>query len=217
MRRPLVLASASPRRRELLASLGCDFTVAPTAIDEEVVAGGAAPLDAALVVARAKAAAGRTARPDAVVLAADTVVVLDDRLLGKPVDVADARRMLGALRDRTHQVITGLCVVSPQGGGEDVVVTAVRMRAWTEAEVTGYLASGAPLDKAGAYGIQDEPFRPVASFVGCHCNVVGLPLWTTHRLLESAGVHPLRPPDVTRSLCAACPLRVPGAPSAPAG
>jgi len=202
--RDLVLASASPRRRELLAAVGLTFRVTPADLDEEAIAAGLAPEPAALAVAAAKAAA--VAGDAAVVLAADTIVVLDDRLLGKPGSPDEARRMLEALRDRTHRVVTA--VVVRAGGVEARAAewSAVRMRAYGGDEIAAYVATGGGLDKAGAYGIQDEPFRPVAAIDGCWCNVMGLPLWTALRLLDRADCRPPRRPDQALARCASCPL-----------
>jgi MAF protein len=202
--RDLVLASASPRRRELLAAVGLAFRVTPADLDEEAIAAGLAPEPAALAVAAAKA--GAVAGDAAVVLAADTIVVLDDRMLGKPGSPDEARRMLEALRDRTHRVVTA--VVVRAGGVEARAAewSAVRMRPYGGDEIAAYVATGGGLDKAGAYGIQDEPFRPVAAIDGCWCNVMGLPLWTALRLLDRADCRPPRRPDQVLARCASCPL-----------
>jgi septum formation protein len=202
----LVLASASPRRRELLDSIGLGFEVRPIDLDEAAIAGRLPPDEAAVAVATAKArgadgAAGR------VVLAADTMVVLDGCSLGKPADAADATRMLAALGGRTHTVVTGVTVRTPDSEWTASVESAVRMRNYDGDEIAAYVASGGGRDKAGSYGIQDEPFVPVESIEGCYCNVMGLPLWTAYRLLREAGcTAPRRPGDVL-SRCAVCPMR----------
>lgn len=207
MSAPLILGSASPRRQELLAALGLRFTVVAADLDEEAIAAGRTPEAAALAVADAKGAAIAARHPGAIVLAADTIVVLDGRMLGKPVDAADARRMLAALRDRVHLVITGI-TVRRDARHETVAVPAeVTMRGYTDVEIARYVADGGGVDRAGAYGIQDEPFRPVAAIAGCWCNVMGLPLWTAARLLERAGCTAPRAPDEAFARCAACPLR----------
>ena len=183
----LILASASPRRRELLAQLGIDFTVLPSLIPE--VHGATPPAEAitAVALAKARAVAQRVAdQPLAVVLGADTEVVLDGRLLGKPRDAADAVRMLGELRGRTHEVITGVALVrAGEAGPEETtaVITRVRMAEYSEAQIEAYVATGEPLDKAGAYAVQGLGGRLVAEVDGCLSNVVGLPLSTTRRLL----------------------------------
>jgi MAF protein len=182
----LVLASASPRRRDLLADLGFDFDVVPSSVDEGAIT-RARPEALARALALAKAREITHRHPDAVVLAADTVVVHRGLILGKPVDGAKARAMLDRLRGRGHRVITGVCVVAP-GARPRLAheVTSVVMRSYLSSEVEASVARGDPFDKAGAYAIQDTAFNPVGSYEGCYCNVVGLPLWTTLRLLESA-------------------------------
>lgn len=200
----LVLASASPRRRELLAAVGLDFRVVPADLDEEAIAAGLEPEAAALAVASAKADAIATG--DTVVLAADTIVVLDGRMLGKPGSPDEARRMLQALRDRTHRVVTAVAVRAGAAEERAAEWSAVRMRAYRDEEIAAYVAAGGGLDKAGAYGIQDEPFRPVAAIDGCWCNVMGLPLWTALRLLEEAGRRAPRRPERVYTRCASCPL-----------
>lgn len=207
---PLVLASVSPRRRELLALLGVPFEVRPVDIAEEFGAGGR-PDIIARRLAREKAEAARLADPEAPVLAADTVVVLDGELLGKPHDTGEAREMLRRLRGRTHEVITAVALLPPGDRSALIrhVVTQVTMREYSEDEIAASIARGDPFDKAGAYAIQDETFRPVASYVGCYCNVVGLPLWPVIEMLRKAG---LRVPAGVQDLlpqCAACPLRPP--------
>jgi len=206
----LILASASPRRRELLSRLGIPFEVVPADIDEDVSAGR--PERIARRLASAKTLAVATLRPEALVLAADTVVACRGRLLAKPRDAAEAQVMLQLLRGRAHRVVTAVAVVppleTPRRGVStlvDHVVTVVRMRHYSDEEIAASIARGDPFDKAGAYAIQDETFRPVASYTGCYCNVVGLPLWTTVRLLGRAGL------DITGSnllpQCRTCPLR----------
>jgi MAF protein len=126
-----------------------------------------------------------------VVLGADTVVVQRGALLAKPADADEARSMLARLRGRPHRVITGVCVIAP-GGRMRVAheVTRVVMREYAPDEVEASIESGEPFDKAGGYALQDSVLRPVASHQGCYCNVVGLPLWTTLRLLLEAGISP---------------------------
>ena len=180
---PLVLASASPRRQELLTQLGVVFTVRPSHIPELHPA--AAPAEAIVAVALDKArAVAAEVGPAALVLGADTEVVLDGRLLGKPRDAADAVRILDALRGRTHEVITGVAVVG-RGREETVAVTTrVRMREYGDDEVRAYVATGEPLDKAGAYGVQGLGASLVAQVDGCFTNVVGLPVSATRELLQ---------------------------------
>jgi nucleoside triphosphate pyrophosphatase len=147
----------------------------------------------ALALAKARAVASRA--PDAVVLGADTIVVVDGEVLGKPGGAAEAMRMLDRLRGRRHEVLTGVAVVRAPAGGERMAVvrTEVTMREYSDAEIEAYVASGEPLDKAGAYAVQAAGGRLVARVDGCYTNVVGLPLTTTRRLLESMGVTGLRP------------------------
>lgn len=211
MTAPLVLASASPRRRQLLASLGLDFTVRPGDLDETPLVGEAAP-DYVLRLARAKARA--QARRGELVLAADTVVVLDGDLLGKPESPDDARRMLARIAGRRHTVLTGLALVAVgaavdgdiDGDGtrevSEVVATEVDMAPMTAEEIDWYVATGEPLDKAGSYGIQGRGALFVEAVDGNYTNVVGLPLPAVYRLFAALG-HDLRrwnveaaPPDL---------------------
>ncbi|HMB54649.1 MAG TPA: Maf family protein [Thermoanaerobaculia bacterium] len=207
-RPPLVLASASPRRRALLASLGLDFTVRPVDLDETPRDGEPAH-DYVLRLAREKAAA--RVEDGELVLAADTVVVLEDgenggeRLLGKPADPAEARRMLAEIAGRGHTVLTGVALVGPRGGdgnggdgngehgggdrGEvsDVASTRVEMAPIDEDEIAWYVATGEPLDKAGSYAIQDLGAMYVERIEGNYTNVVGLPLPLVKRLFGEMG------------------------------
>jgi MAF protein len=179
----LVLASASPRRRALLARAGLSFVVDVPAVDETPLADES---PAALVarLAHEKAAVVARRRPRDWVLAADTEVVLDGVALGKPASATDALETLARLRDRTHAVLTGVCLLRPDApAAGHMVRTLVQVRGYAPAEVTDYVMSGAPLDKAGAYGIQDAPFRPVRAIRGCYTNVVGLPLCAVIALL----------------------------------
>ena len=199
-----VVASASPRRHELLRGLGLAFEVTPADIDEAAAAGARPPDEAVLTVALAKAAI--VSRADALVLAADTIVVLDGEVLGKPASPADARRMLEGLRGRSHRVLTAVCVASAGRERTAVVESEVRLRRYAPAEIDAYVAAGGGLDKAGAYGIQDEPFQPVDAIAGCWCNVMGLPLWTTWDLLVAANLPVPRTPARAFARCAECPL-----------
>ena len=202
----LRLASASPRRRELLDAIGLGFEVAPCDLDEQAIAGTLPPLEAATAVATAKARALPT-KDGTVVLAADTMVVLDDRVIGKPADDADAQRMLASLRGRTHTVVTGVVVQTSDTQYAAAIESRVRMRGYSDAEIDEYVASGSGRDKAGSYGIQDAPFLPVEAIEGCYCNVMGLPLWNAYRLLREAGCKaPQKPSDVL-ARCAVCPMR----------
>jgi septum formation protein len=190
----LVLASQSPRRRELLLSVGLRAEVRPARTDE-ALRPGEPPSDYVRRVAREKAH-GVEAAPGEVVLAADTAVVLGGEVLGKPGDPADARRMLRALSGRTHAVLTGVHARRPPGPGgpgaeESVLVsTAVRFATLSEAQVEWYAATGEPLDKAGAYAIQGVGGALVRGVAGSVSNVVGLPLTETLALLARLGVEP---------------------------
>ena len=214
---PLVLASASPRRRHLLDAVGLRFELAPANLDEEALAAGLSPEESALVAeahqlgdAGLAAKAAAVTRRDGCVLAADTIVVLDGVVFGKPASSERAREMLAALRGRDHEVITAVAVRTPDGERRTACRSVVRMRAYSAAEIDAYVAAGGGRDKAGAYGIQDEPFRPVETIEGCWCNVMGLPLWTALRMLaDGRCAAPLRP-DQAFARCASCPS-APGA------
>ena len=193
----LILASESPRRRELLATLGIPFEVRPSGIPEEFPSGD--PRDGVTALALAKARAVARTVEAGVVLGADTAVVLEGRVFGKPEDATDARRMLRALRGRRHEVVTGLALVEARQRREETasVVTEVRMASYDDATIEAYLATGEPFDKAGAYAVQGEGGRLVEAVEGCYTNVIGLPLTTTRRLLARWGLltHPEDPED----------------------
>jgi len=173
-RNPLVLASQSPRRLELLAALGMAFEVRPSGA-EEPPHEGASP-DIAVLASRIKARSVARDLPDRLVLGADTVVCVEGRVLGKPGSPGEARRMLEGLRDRWHEVITGLTLVGPGGEWTDAETTRVRMRRFSDEEMEAYIAGGEPMDKAGAYAIQGGAGRFVEAIEGDFYNVVGLPL-----------------------------------------
>ena len=186
-----ILASASPRRQELLRAAGYDFAVIPSNVDEAAYPRGMLPGAIAVHVAEAKAKAVAALHPDCVILAADTVVAFGDTPLGKPSDEDHARRMLYLLSGTTHVVITAVTIAHTAENLFKTVRTmsAVRMRLLTPAEMDGYVASGDWQGKAGGYGIQDEdPF--VTRTAGSHTNIVGLPMSVAKRLLGEAGVQP---------------------------
>lgn len=188
----LILASASLRRRELLELLCPAFEVIASEI-EETLAGPPTPEAVAqLALDKAQVVARRVRK--GVVLGADTLVVVDDEALGKPASPARARAMLQRLRGRAHQVTTGLAAVDAETGrsATTAVVSQVLMRDYTDALIDAYVASGEPLDKAGAYAIQAQGGQLVAGWVGSYTNIVGLPLAATRRLLAQFGV-PLSP------------------------
>lgn len=188
----LVLASASPRRRELLAERGYRFTIDAADIDEQDYAPDLSPAEIAEVLARRKAEAVAARHPQSVTLAADTVVAAADGFpVGKPVDAEDARKILRRLSGTRHEVITAVCVAAPVQRLIDVrtVRTSVAMRALSNAELEAYIASGLWEGKAGAYGIQDnDPF--VTRIDGSLTNVVGLPMEETAEMLKRVGVLP---------------------------
>ena len=217
---PIVLASASPRRRALIAHLGlpvehreADVPEMPlpgerpaeTALRlarekvEKVVAthpsplpergNGSSPLPQGEARGEARGEGGQGVRSARVVVGGDTVVVADGRILGKPADADEARAMLRTLRGREHQVITGVCLLdlASRRITTEAVETRVWMRDYSDDEIERYVRSGSPLDKAGAYGIQDESFHPADRIEGCYLNVVGLPLCAVARGLRTLG------------------------------
>lgn len=182
----LCLASASPRRRELLASIDVDCEVRPVDIDETPLP-GELPRDYVCRLAREKARAG-TALSDLPVLGSDTAVVFEGEILGKPRDRDHALGMLAMLSGNTHEVLTGVAVSGPQGVLDICVTTSVTLRAISPAEAAAYWATGEPQDKAGGYGIQGRAAVFVSHIEGSHSAVVGLPLYETAELLERQGV-----------------------------
>ncbi len=187
-RPPLLLASASPRRLELLRALGLEPLVRPADVDE-TLRPGEDPHDAAERLARAKAAAVAEGAPDgAVVLAADTIVVLDGEALGKPRDDDDARRMLRALRGRAHDVVTGVALSRDGRLVSGRETTEVLFAPMTDEEVDAYVASGEPSDKAGAYALQGLGGLFVERITGTPSNVIGLPFRLVRRLGAEVGL-----------------------------
>jgi septum formation protein len=189
----LVLASASPRRRELLIQAGFEFKVIPSSVPEKLHSGEDAICFATrLAREKAQAVFEEQSELDApenplLVLGADTIVVVDGDILGKPTDAADAARMLTRLSGRTHQVITGVALISRAGVEGAAEVTFVRMQTLSAAEIAEYVASGEPMDKAGAYAIQGRAGKWIPRIQGCYFNVVGLPLALVSGLIE--GMH----------------------------
>ena len=185
----LLLASASPRRRELLRNAGIEFEVLSVPVDETPLPGERAEaLARRLAQAKARAAYAATqsdphfANQNLLVLGADTVVTVDGHVLGKPADEEDAARMLRLLSGKTHQVITGIALEGARGPLVDSVTTEVTFSPITEAEVRAYIATGEPMDKAGAYAIQGIASRWAVEINGCYFNVVGLPVSLVWRL-----------------------------------
>lgn len=205
--RRLILASASPRRRELLARLGVEFDVRPVDIDEHPGRSKNAEI-VARRLAREKAEAARLAEEHAPLIAADTVVAFEGRLLAKPADAAEAREMLRMLRGRTHQVVSAVALVPEQKRSviARTPLTHVTMRACSDEEIEASIQRGEPFDKAGGYAIQDDFLHPVERYEGCYCNVVGLSLWAAIDVLGKAGIRvdPGRIDFLPQ--CAACPL-----------
>ena len=192
----LILASASPRRRELLTLAGLSFTVEPAHIPEELqpdeppaVFVQRLALEKAHAVWKGRQSDDTAADP-LYVIGADTTVMCNGEVLGKPADVADARRMLTLLSGRTHQVLTGVAIVGRNGTVSDVEITQVYFDLISESEMNHYLNTGEPLDKAGAYGIQGYAARWIPKIEGCYFNVVGLPLSRTIALLAEASEAP---------------------------
>lgn len=190
----LVLASNSPRRRDLLREAGYRFDVRPPPVDDRDVPRGVSPAACveSLAYLKAMAAVAAGGIESGLVLGADTAVVLAGRLIGKPADEADARRILAALSGSRHEVLTGLALVEPATGRRLLAheVTAVRMRVMTAAEIEAYVASGEAMGKAGAYAIQETGDLYVESIDGSLTNVVGLPMQLLERMLKAAGYDP---------------------------
>ena len=186
--RKIILASGSPRRRALLRELGLEFEVYSPDVDE-----GHSPDEEpeALCVrlSRLKAEAGARVFPDAVVIAADTIVVIDGQVLGKPSDRKDAKRMLTMLQGREHEVITGVCVCFDGKVISGAEHTRVKFRSLTDAEIAAYVRTGECDDKAGAYAVQGMGALLVEGVNGDYFNVVGLPLCRLGKMLAEAGVH----------------------------
>jgi len=200
----VVLGSGSPRRRELLAHILPSFEVRPADVDETLTE---KPREDAARLAIAKARAGLELDPSAVVIGADTIVADATRSYGKPRDSADAVEMLRDLAGRPHLVLTGVAI-AVEGWSPIVAVseTVVEMVAMDEPTIAAYVASGRPLDKAGAYAIQDEDVPTVERWHGCYCGVMGLPLWLTRELLYEYGVEADAPLE-RLARCAMCPER----------
>lgn len=185
----LVLASASPRRRELLTAAGIPFSVQPADIDETMFAGKGPPLAVAQALALEKTKAVFRMNQNSVVLGADTIVVVDGEILGKPRDKEDAARMLRLLSGRQHEVITGVSLAAP---GIPLAVwsatTLVTMIKLEERDIQDYAATGEPMDKAGAYAIQGIASRWISGIEGDYSNVVGLPMPLVWKMLRKYGV-----------------------------
>ena len=185
----IILASASPRRQELLRQIACDFTVTVSDIVEDNQQ-DLLPQQLAVFHAKAKAVdISLKSGADDVIIGADTIVVLDGKVYGKPININDARSILTHLSGKQHQVITGIAVAKSGKVWTDFVVTTVKIGKLGSEEIENYLATGEPMDKAGAYGIQGIGALLVEEIHGCYNNVVGLPLRKLSDVLKKAGVH----------------------------
>ncbi len=178
----IILASASPRRRELMKWLGIEFTAVRTDTDEAPLPGETA-ISMVERLSRRKAQAAQAQYPGALVIAADTDVELDGAILGKPADAAQARAMLHALRRRAHSVFTGFTLAQDNALETELVHSRVWMRDYADAEVAAYVATGDPLDKAAGYAVQHQGFQPVERVDGCFANVMGLPVCRLYHAL----------------------------------
>jgi MAF protein len=187
--RRLILASGSPRRRELISLLGLPFIIRAANVDECQL-GGESPAEMVVRLSQAKARSIGDARRDELVIAADTVVALDDQVLGKPADPDEAAHMLRLLRGRLHNVYSGISAWHPASGRlvSELSNSVVWMRDYADDEIARYVDSGDPLDKAGAYAIQHPAFDPVARVEGCWLSVMGFPLCHLGRALAQVGV-----------------------------
>lgn len=200
----LILASASQRRQQFLRDLGLTYTVHVADIDETPLPGESpVAMTQRLAEGKAQAVAQRLAQAPAqqLIIASDTTVALDGEIYGKPVDAADAMRMLRDLRARAHEVISAVTVLHLPSGQLTTRVnrTQVTMRAYADHEIAAYVASGDPLDKAGAYGIQSPGFSPACALDGCYASVMGLPLADLGELLA---LHGVRSPQAPAEVCA---------------
>ena len=193
MKPRLILASSSPRRRELLASIGFEFDVIPSNVPE-VKGRDETPEEYVARLSREKAKAVAVSHRDRWIVAADTTVVLDDHLLEKPADEADAKRMLRTIAGHTHVVHTGVTLqrVDPHYGATHVCSSEVRILPLTDADIDWYVKTGEPLDKAGAYAVQGIGGMFIDSVHGSYPNVVGLPLALLFQMLRKAGIDPLQ-------------------------
>ena len=213
----LVLASASPRRRTLVALLGVPWVADPSNVPEEVDEDAHSAGALATMLAERKARAVAARREGDLVLGADTVVAVDGRSLGKPADPSEARWMLRELRGRSHEVVTGVALADPASGTLLVACreTKVTMRGYGDQELEAYVASGEAMDKAGAYGVQDAAFSPASRVRGCYANVIGLPLCTVASMMAELGVAVREParwqPPADSMPCSGCRALAAGA------
>lgn len=184
MQRPIILASGSPRRVELMRHMGLAFEKVPVDADEHL---SGRPDEVVVALAKRKALAAQVRYPDRYILAADTLVYAGGEVLGKPEDADDARRMLRLLSGSEHQVFTGVCVMHGQAAWVDCVCTRVQFAKLSEKDIDGYVQSGEPMDKAGAYAVQGMGGMFVTEVHGSPSNVIGLPMHSVRALLVQAG------------------------------
>lgn len=180
----IILASKSPRRQELIQKITGDFEVI-TADEPDILPKGISPEEAPVYLASCKAGAVAKAHPDKTVIGADTVVILDGEIMGKPADESDARRMLGALSGKKHKVVTGCCIIRGDSRRAFSDITEVEFYPLSDSEIDSYIATGEPFDKAGAYGIQGQGALLVKGIIGDYFNVMGLPVAMLKRELDS--------------------------------
>lgn len=181
----IILASGSPRRKELLSYIVGDFDIIPSSLEENAQGN---PEQQTLKLAKDKALDVAASYPGAVVIGADTLVAVDDKILGKPKDKRDAADMLRMLSGRTHKVYTGVAIISGEKILTECVVTEVTFGTMTDGEITSYIETGEPMDKAGAYGIQGLSGKYICGINGDYFNVMGLPQNTVYNMLKSIGV-----------------------------
>jgi septum formation protein len=181
----IILASGSPRRKELLGYIVGDFDIIQSSLEENAQG---SPKQQTLKLANDKAADVAKSHPGAVVIGADTLVAIDDNILGKPKDREDAARMLRLLSGRTHKVYTGVAIINGGAVISECVVTDVTFDNMTDGEIYSYIETGEPMDKAGAYGIQGLSGKFIRGISGCYFNVMGLPQNTVYKMLKSIGV-----------------------------
>ena len=209
----IVLASESQRRREIIQALDAAVEIVPSGVDEPPPGQDESAEEYVENTASGKAhAVAANGHSEALVIGADTSVVLEEKILGKPDDEAEARAMLAALRGRSHRVVTGVTVAHDGIAVSSVTGSQVTMREYSDAEMQTYIDSGDPFDKAGGYAIQDKRFAPVSALSGCYLNVVGFPLCEVLRLMSEVGVNVMLKPEwrVPERCPSDCPVRVTG-------
>jgi len=211
--RRIVLASLSPRRREIIGALQAEVTFVDSDYREEAHGGGETPEAYVTRLSSGKARHAVNPLGNAVVIGADTSVVLDGQVLGKPIDACDAKRMLKQLRGRTHTVLTGVSVYDETSGKlrSRVKATKVVIRDLSDREIEAYVASGETMDKAGGYAVQDTTFRPAERVDGCYLNAVGFPLCDVVALLKECGINVSVNSNCEYSeQCTDCPVKIDG-------